>query len=95
MVERGNRGSVGVIDNVENDIVLQRVVLCVHVHSLLAWCVSVCVSVCVCVCVQDERGAREQSPSMDIDVQEEEAEGKLCVRYCDICTNISTVFGIT
>jgi chromosome segregation ATPase len=28
---------------------------------------------------KDERGTREQSPSMDIDVQEEEAEGKLRV----------------
>ena len=51
--------------------VLQCVV--VGMHSC-----SVC-SVCLSVCVQDERGAREQSPSMDIDVQEEEAEGESCV----------------
>ena len=48
--------SVGVTDNVENDIVLQCVVLCVHVHSLLA---CVCVSLCVCVCRMNvEPGSR-------------------------------------
>lgn len=32
--------------------------------------------------VQDGRVTREQSPSMDIDVQEEEAEGKKLLFHC-------------
>ena len=93
MVERGNRGSVGVIDNVENDIVLQRVVLCVHVHSLLAWCVSVCVSVCVCVCVcrmNVEPGSRVLQWTL---MYKKRKQRVSCVydNYCDICT----VFGRT
>lgn len=79
-------------DNFEN--ITQLSIVC-----MLCVFVCVCVHLCVvrlCVCVQDERGTREQSPSMDIDVQEEEAEGEwvslwLCLHSVNCCIARSVV----